>query len=450
MAFATQCLGTDRCPKPCRAVARRIVASNNAIGAGIFRYVPELRDIWPQDPTANENYAAIHEKGDPHGWSLRTAVAEVEGVRPEDVFLTGSLLDLFNYLPEKLNRHCIIKVGPDFSGYARGANRHIRVIEIDVPVAQRTIDPEVVARVVRENDGALVYLTFPITNPGQQKMAIEVAEAALGANENAIVVIDAAYESFVESSERQQLARLALAHERAIYLQTASKDLTLCGARFGWGVASENLRATLKTIITPYAPSPASLLQGISLLRRPDLLAKIRDVQTEARDILIDGLTKLRWKASTPLYFGVGPWILVDMSDDAQEIVESLANDFQIDVQRQSAAALSGFVRISATVPCEAVTIVNAVGAVVAELRLERKWNEEREKVRAETATNILDTLAKQASSEWAQLLPDQRFGTVRRIAANNPDVRYLFQVAVAPVSPDGLKGSDGRLSCCG
>jgi histidinol-phosphate/aromatic aminotransferase/cobyric acid decarboxylase-like protein len=361
------CLHPESCSCSKRATGSRIVASNNAVGPAIVSHVPAALLTTPSSGGLNFGYCAANNDGEPLGMQFRRAVARVEGVSAADVYITASLLEWFERLPRALGRRNIFRMMGDFVGYGRGAADDIRLTEIPVAIEADSVDPLAVANVVRGSDKPIIFLTFPVTNPLQQKMSLDVVRAILAANSEAIIVIDNAYRGFGEVSG---LASFALSNERTIYVQTASKDLLLCGARIGWFVASPLLRARTAPSVLPYAACPASLEQGHRLLQMPDVLSAMRQKQARARDILSLGSSRL----GLPICTGAGPWISIKLGCQSASVVETLAIEHRIDVQMQT-GSLAGWVRISATVPCQAQIIVSALDKILApKTRTAGRW----------------------------------------------------------------------------
>lgn len=211
----------DRCfhPLSCacsrRAAGHRIDASNNAVGPAIGSHVPAALLTLPSTPNLNFGYCAANKDNEPLGMAFRQAVAKAEGVKTADVCITGSLLELFERLPRVLGRHSIIKLMGDFVGYGRGAAHDIPLIEIPVLIDADAVDPGTVGNTVRGKEDPMVFLTFPTTNPLQQRVSLDVAKAVLSSNPNAIVVIDNAYGAF---GDIRDLASFALSNERTIYV----------------------------------------------------------------------------------------------------------------------------------------------------------------------------------------------------------------------------------------
>jgi histidinol-phosphate/aromatic aminotransferase/cobyric acid decarboxylase-like protein len=352
--MTNRCLNPGSCPCAQRSP---IDASNNAIGPAIINWVPAVALAAPSDPSLNFRYVAANNNDGPLGLMFRRSVAEVEHVNAACVCATGSLLELFGRLPRDLGRRNIVKVEGDFVGYGRGAARDLPLTEVKVQIGATSVDPDEIAQVVRGKDDAIVFLTYPVTNPLQQTMPIDAIEAVLSSNKSAIVVADNAYGGF---GEIKNLASIALSNDRTIYVQTASKDLFLCGVRVGWAIASPPLLAPIAASMPPYALSPASLDQVSRLIHMPEVVRAMRQQQASARDILAEGLRAL----GLSIRGGVGPWVLVNLGIAANRIVNELAKNHRITVQAQL-GSLTGWVRISATVPCQAETIVAALTSLL-------------------------------------------------------------------------------------
>jgi histidinol-phosphate/aromatic aminotransferase/cobyric acid decarboxylase-like protein len=342
----------------------RIAAHNNAIGPAILYYVPEFKSVGTPQSGRNFGYCAPNDGADPLGWSLRKAIATLEHVNPENVRITGSILECLGFMPRIFGRRTILKIATDFRGYARGADTDIELVDIPVELDAESIDPITVAEAVRGREDPIIHFTFPVTNPGQQAMSLAVVEAALAANDEAIAIIDNAYRG---SLEIKGLAQFALSNDRVLYINTASKDLYLCGARFGWAIASKPLLDRLSAALPPYAVGPDAIAQGLVVLALPDALHSARVFQAMARDILVGGLRPL----GVRIRKGVGPWVLLFLGSEAEQIVKELAETYLIDVQLQ-AQNLDGWIRITATVPCEARSIVSAVTELLQNPRMRK------------------------------------------------------------------------------
>jgi histidinol-phosphate/aromatic aminotransferase/cobyric acid decarboxylase-like protein len=344
---------TCRLAGSCRSWAsgEEITASNNAVGPRMANYVP-LPELSLDILSRNLGYLPTNDNTHPQVARFKANVAKLEGVPAGSVRLTGSLLELFTVLPGWLGRKSAWRLAGDFPAYTRFLTG-LPTFEILIDLSAEAIDPREVAAAIEGVEQPIVYLTFPVTNPYQQRTSAAIVEAVLAANAEAVVVVDNAYRRYGEMTE---LAVLACAHERVIYVNTASKDLFLCGARVGWLIAGPELLARIDPHVGPYVPSPVSIEQLNSFLESPATLERILDTAVAARGILEDAAASLGRRVRT----GPGPWVMIYYGDEAAWTSDALLSGHLIRVQPQ-AGLLAGWLRISATVPCQAERIAGAL-----------------------------------------------------------------------------------------
>jgi histidinol-phosphate/aromatic aminotransferase/cobyric acid decarboxylase-like protein len=357
-ALCPACTENGSCISSCSN--QPIVASNNAPGVLITRYVqtPQI-DLPPGVRRITDlNFSYLPANDDRHPTIARTKanVARLEGVDTGDVVLTGSILDLIAELQRALGCETVVKLEGDFFGYTRAVDPR-NLIEVRTDRTSLDIPAGLLAAAVAKAPRPLVYMTFPMTNPFQQRVGVAVVTAVLEANKDAIVVVDNAYRRW---GDTPGLAKLARDNDRIVYVQTAAKDLLLCGGRGGWVIAGPALREKIASRIAPYVLSPVSVSQMNSLLEAPATIEAMIGVVAEARDILTRGVSEL----GVPTRVGAGPWVLLDFAEKADDVVFELATNYGIQVQLQ-AGALKGWVRVSATVPCEADRIVRALAEII-------------------------------------------------------------------------------------
>jgi histidinol-phosphate aminotransferase len=303
----------------------------------------------------NLGYLPTNDNTHPEVARFKANIASLEGVSADSVRLTGSLLELFTVLPAWLGRKSAWRLAGDFPAYTRFLT-DLPTFEILIDLSRDEIDPLEVAAALEGVAAPIVYLTFPVTNPYQHRTSVGIVEAILSANADAIVVIDNAYRRYGRMTE---LASLAQAHDRIVYVNTASKDLFLCGARVGWLIASPELLAKIDPHVGPYVPSPVSIEQLNSFLESPATLDRILDTAIVARGILEDAATGLFRRVRT----GPGPWVMIYYGDEVAWTVDALLSRYLIRVQPQS-GLLEGWLRISATVPCQAEKVAAALRAL--------------------------------------------------------------------------------------
>jgi histidinol-phosphate/aromatic aminotransferase/cobyric acid decarboxylase-like protein len=223
------------------------------------------------------------------------------------------------------------------------------------------LDPTVLAETVTGRKNAMLCMTFPATNPLQTPITRQHLKAVIAANPDITILLDGAYRQF---GDHQQLATLALQYPQVIYMQVASKDLHLPGARLSWVVPSKRHAARLMASAAPYPLNSGAVGQVMAMLRRHDLIAELHEQQRLARDHLAKALGRV----GLPILRGAGPWVLLKWPTDAATLVRDLERRFAILVQQQTMPPLdNSWIRISATVPHEARRITSAISALIGE-----------------------------------------------------------------------------------
>lgn len=347
------------CPSP--DVSSLIKAHSNCLGRSAERKHPELRGILTAEACDCLEYDDSR-RDDGQAERLRQLIGERERCSAKRVLLGGSGLDRIPMIAAALGVNCIARLEGDFFGYDRyclltGVER--RTIPLDRRT--RAITPEALAAAVRDIEDGMLLLTFGGTNPLQTRLTRKHVKAAHDANPTLVIIVDGAYRQY---DEHFYLAELADEFDRVIYLQVASKDIFLPGARLSWIVPSARFAARLAEVQPPFPLNTAGVRQAIALLERPDLLIALRGEQASAREVLINGLGQL----NLTLISGEAPWVVLQWPGNAKPLVDTLEHRFGILVQQQALAPLDeSWVRISATTCEEAGQIVGAIMSIIVE-----------------------------------------------------------------------------------
>jgi histidinol-phosphate aminotransferase len=205
----------------------------------------------------------FHRYPDRAARKLRSAIADLHGVRPDQV-LAGKGSN------EVLQALCLAYAGPGRSvavfepTYALHA--HIaRITGARVAVGERrddfTLDSDEVARVMAEAQPAITFLTTP-NNPTGLVEPPEAVEAVLDAAPG-LVVIDEAYAQFAPWSA------LSLVDETRplAVTRTYSKTWSMAALRLGYVIAPAEVIEACERVILPYHLDAASQIAGRLALR---------------------------------------------------------------------------------------------------------------------------------------------------------------------------------------
>lgn len=352
----------------CKGVCETIYADNNAVGRSITNYVPALFHLERAAPGDFSEYCNPNADRGPVASELRSALARRENVDRHQLVIDGPGLGRMQRLPSLFGATDVVVATKDFPGFRKAAaTSELPLHEIGHDEDGFAIDIVKAVELVSGLDRPITMVTAPITNPGQARVSLELVEAVALANPNGIVVIDPAYAASEEQFNRHDAVQMALRYDNVLYMNVAAKDLGACGARVSWYVAKEALLTELAADIDPYPVSLAAARYVRRLADRPAIVDAIHDVQDASLEIYRNGLAF----SNLETRIGPGPWALLNLGRHAQAVVDILQEEFDIRVQLQTGNGLDldGWVRISATVPCEARAVMVALQFAIAQVR---------------------------------------------------------------------------------
>lgn len=156
-----------------------------------------------------------------------------------------------------------------------------------------TLTPEAAAQQVRDTTPDIVFLCSP-NNPTGTALGLDVVQAVYeaGAEFNAIVVVDEAYEEFSLSGTKSALTLLE-GRERLIISRTMSKAFALAGARLGYVATSPEVTDALRLVRLPYHLSSITQAAANAALEHVDVLLATVDEIKAQRDRIVSELKQM-------------------------------------------------------------------------------------------------------------------------------------------------------------
>ncbi|MDQ1445230.1 MAG: histidinol-phosphate aminotransferase [Acidimicrobiaceae bacterium] len=220
----------------------------------------------------------FHRYPDRRFTALRAGLAELEGVRPEQVFVANGSNEVLQTL--------LLAYG----GPARTAavfeptyalHSHIATVTgTKVAVGERnhdfTLNMDDVARVMTDAEPAVTFLCSP-NNPTGRIEPPEVVRAVLE-QAPGLVVVDEAYGQF------SRWSALELVDETTplVVVRTFSKTWSMAAARLGYCVAPSSVVAALEQVVLPYHLDAMKQAAGTLALRfKSEMQARIAGINEE-------------------------------------------------------------------------------------------------------------------------------------------------------------------------
>jgi histidinol-phosphate aminotransferase/imidazoleglycerol-phosphate dehydratase/histidinol-phosphatase len=294
--------------------------------------------------------AGINRYPEPQPARLRQMMANLYGVRPEELAVTRGADDAIDLLVRTFCRageDAVLVATPTFSAYAHFARlQGARVAEARLTAAFELDDEAFLAAARAARGLKLAFLCSPNNptgNPVPPARVLQIADAL----PDTIIVLDEAY---IEFSDLQSLAGEAVMRANLVVLRTLSKAYGLAGARIGAAIANAELIGLLQRVLPPYplpSPSIQAALAALAPSRRLVHSARIERIVAER------GRVAARLSAS-PLVRtvrdGGGNFVFVEV-DDAPALARKL-DTLGIRVRFREQAAPGG-VRLTVGTPEE-------------------------------------------------------------------------------------------------
>jgi histidinol-phosphate aminotransferase len=241
-------------------------------------------DGWKEAFLAELAAVPFNRYPDRRAWSLRKALAEFHGFRPEQIFVA-------NGSNEVLQAVCLAYGGP---------GRRVAVFEPTYPlhshIARLTgtgvvrgrrgpdfvLDTDEVRRVMAAETPAITFLCSPNNPTGTVDPAETTAGVIAGAT--GLVVVDEAYGQFAPRSALADVTD----DGNVVVARTFSKTWSMASLRLGYCVAPAAVVEALERVALPYHVDAASQLAGrLALQFQSEMEARVRTLVAERERLLL-------------------------------------------------------------------------------------------------------------------------------------------------------------------
>ncbi|MEN3791284.1 histidinol-phosphate transaminase [Fulvimarina sp. MAC3] len=244
--------------------------------------------------------------------ALKTAIAEVHGLRPENILCGNGSDELLGLLCQ-----CYLAPGDEaihsehgFLVYniqikARGAQPVI------APEKDATADVDAILNLVTDRT-KLVFLANPNNPTGTYLPFDEVRRLHAGLPKQTILVLDAAYAEYVRKNDYAAGLELVSEAKNVVMTRTFSKIYGLAALRVGWMYAPEAIVSVLDRVRGPFNLNAVAIAAGAAAIKDRAFVEKAADHNAEWLGWTTEKLEALGLTV-TP---SVGNFILVHFPDE--------------------------------------------------------------------------------------------------------------------------------------
>ncbi|RAU83161.1 histidinol-phosphate transaminase [Pontibacter arcticus] len=236
---------------------------------------------------AGENY---NRYPDPQQKALKSRIAEIKGVRPEQIFLgngSDEAIDLLFRMVCTPGQDSMLHLPPTYGMYEVSANLN----DVQLDAVQLTSDFQIPVKEVLASIKPTTKLLFICSpnNPTGNLIEPESIETLLD-NFDGLIVLDEAYADFANAgSWTKRLDEFP----NLVILQTFSKAWGMAGLRLGLAFASEEIISFLNKIKPPYNINEATQKLALQALQHTEGLCDMVEEIVQERELLMLALPGL-------------------------------------------------------------------------------------------------------------------------------------------------------------
>lgn len=223
-----------------------------------------------------------------------------------------------------------------------------RVISVPDDVFKPSVDRMIAALTERTR---IVYLANPENPAGTYLSGAEVRRLHTALPENVLLVIDAAYEEYVDAEDYEPAQKLAEEVDNVVMCRTFSKIYGLAGARVGWMFGPSDVVDTTRRIALTFPVASSSAAAAIAALEDQAHTRFVYEANRKGRNWIAAEMQAL----GLPIVPSQANFLLVQFPDPdrSAEAVDQFLRQKGIAVRRFASPAYKEYVRITIGLPHE-------------------------------------------------------------------------------------------------
>lgn len=240
---------------------------------------------------AKRSLSDLHRYSDPSGFLLKSKLAQVHNVKPNEIVLGNGSNDVVDYLVRVLceKGDAILNPQHSFIAYAVCAQTiGVRTINTKVDARFQVDLDDLLKQTLAEPLARVVFLANP-NNPTGTSIKTDDLEKFLTdlvreRGRQIHVVLDMAYWGYIENKNLPDPMEIFRKFSNVIVLHTFSKIYGLAGLRVGYGIAREDLAIELNKARQPFNVCSPALAAAESALSDMEFVAKGKKLNSEQKN----------------------------------------------------------------------------------------------------------------------------------------------------------------------
>lgn len=305
------------------------------------------------------NLSEINRYPDSQGFSLKQRLSAFLGVKPANIVLGNGSDDIIDvaiktFVEEDEN---IITAQATFLEYAIIAGINNRKI-ITVPLTAFKYDLEAIKKRINKKT-KLIFISNPNNPTGTYVNKYEVEDFIQGLTDNVVLVLDEAYDTFVDVNDFPKSLDY-LNRKNIVILKTFSKAFGLAGLRMGYAITNPEFASYMEKVRQPFNVNFLAQVAAIAALDDTGFLYKTRKIILEGKKYLYRALTKL----GIVYLPSAANFILIDTGRDSVSVFKEMLR-YGVIVRDMGQYGLKNCIRVTIGTKKENEKFIEALSKVI-------------------------------------------------------------------------------------
>lgn len=278
---------------------------------------------------------------DSSGFCLKRKLAKFLNTDPRGIVLgngSDELIDIIIKAFVEESEH-ILTSDSTFLEYKIIASVKGRTV-VTVPLKYFKYDLEAIKKKINEKT-KVVFISNPNNPTGTYVTKYEVEDFLRGIPERALLVLDEAYDAFIDVDDFPDSLNY-IKNKNVIILKTFSKAYGLAGLRVGYAIARPELAAYMEIARQPFNVNSLAQAAASAALDDKKFLRRTREVVLEGKNYIYDSLNRMGL-AYVP---SVANFILIDAGKDGQGVFNQMLK-YGVIIRDMKQYGLKNFIRVT-------------------------------------------------------------------------------------------------------
>ncbi len=305
--------------------------------------------------------SSINRYPDPSGYSLKKKIAKSLKLEPNNIVLGNGSDELIELIIKAFvdEGESVLTSDATFLEYKIISLINARDV-VTVPLKYFKIDLDAIKAKINEKT-KVIFIANPNNPTGTYITRYELEEFFKGLPDRVLVVLDEAYDAFIDVDDFPQSLNY-IKRNNLLILKTFSKSYGLAGLRVGYCLGNSELISCLERVRQPFNVNVLAQEAAIAALDDKKFLANLRSLVLTGKDYLYNSISQM----GLAYVVSVANFILIDVGRDGFALFKEMLK-YGVIVRDMRQYGLKNFIRVTVGTRKENIRFIKVLRKVLKE-----------------------------------------------------------------------------------